>query len=350
MGKISTLAWIIEDPNSSNDGLVPLIKSPNLEVIEVPIDLPLIEKIKRIKDIVKQAESLSIKFCFIDSFIACHYARKYNKPYVIESGTDAFASSWYHGGAIKYKLFALPYEWLTKYYHSKSKHIIYVSKYFLQNKYPSKAHQLGCSDTVLPEVSVEVLEKRIRLIENNKRYNLGLIGSSSVEYRGHDTLIAVMSALRKKGYNVNVRFAGSDSGKNKRMNLAKSLNVEEYVYFDGYLNNKEIFEWIDDIDILIMPTLQETLGRAVIEAMSRGCPVIGSKETALPEQLGSDCIAPARDIDAICSIVENMINDKEYMKLCAIENFWRAKKYGSNITNNLRKQFYDNFYERNHLK
>lgn len=349
MGKITLLAWIKEDPNAEIDKLVPLLKSEQLKVLEVPITLSFFDKVKRIKQAVKEAKCLSIKFCFIDSFIACHYARKYGKPYVIESGTDAFTSSWYHGGSIKYKLFALPYEWLTRYYHAKAKNIIYVSKFFLQNKYPSKAIQVGCSDTVLSDVPQTVLDKRLNKILGSSEISLGLIGSSTVEYRGHDTLIEVMYVLRERGYNVNVRFAGSAAGKDKRIRRASELKVENYVFFDGYLNQSEIYHWIDGIDILVMPTLQETLGRAVIESMSRGCPVIGSSETALPEQLGSDCVVSAKNIPAIVSIIEHMINDKEYMKLCAIENFWRAKKYNSKITNRIRKQFYDNFYQRNGL-
>lgn len=350
MGKVSVMAWITEDPNEKAKNLYPLLQSPNLEVIEIPADLPFRKKVLQIKKIVKQAESLSIKFCFIDSFIACHYARKYKKPYIIESGSDAFTSSWFHGGSLKYKIFAIPYEFLTKYYHAKAKNIIYVSKTFLQRKYPSKAYQIGCSDAVITDVGLDVLNRRISKIQKSRNYKLGLIGNTSVEYRGHDTLIDVMRLLREKGYNVQVCFAGSDTGKAKRMEFATSLGVEKYVHFDGYLSKEEIYTWIDGIDILVMPTLQETLGRAVIEAMSRGCPVIGSIETALPEQLGSDCIAPARDVDGIARIIENMIIDVEYMKLCSIENYWRAKKYSNSITGRIRKIFYDDFYERNGLK
>lgn len=349
MGKISLLAWITEDNSMKTDKLVPLLQSPDIEIIELPNNLTFFEKIKKIKKFVKEADSLSIKFCFIDSFIACHYAKKFSKPYVIESGTDAFASSWYHGGGVKYKVFAYPYEQLTRYYHATSKFIIYVSKFFLQKKYPSKAFQLGCSDTVLPDVPKNVLDIRLERINHQQKYTLGLIGSSSVEYRGHDTLIYVLSELRKRGHDITVRFAGSKSGINKRTKLSKSLGINDFVSFDGYMTQEEIFNWIDEIDILVMPTLQETLGRAVIEAMSRGCPVIGSAETALPEQIGSDCIAPARNVKAIADIIENMIINKTYMKLCAIENYWRAKKYSNEITNNLRKDFYDEFYRRNGL-
>lgn len=347
MGDITILGWLIDNFEEENSKKIELLQNDRLHIILYPDCLPLRKKAKLIKKHVKEAECLSLKFCFIDSFIACHYANRYKKKYVIESGTDAFKSTWYHGGSIKYKLGAIPYEMLTKYYHWKAENVIYVSKKYLQNKYRSTGNQIGCSDTVLMDVSDDILQNRIKRIELDKtKIVLGLIGAARAEYRGHDILIRTASALVDKGYDIEVRFLGSKKGKEKRSSLANSLKIQDKVYFDGYKDKKGVYEWIDNIDILVMPTLAETLGRAVIEAMSLGCPVIGSSETALSEQLGSDCIASARDIKAISLIIEHMILDREYMKYCAYENFYRAKKYNSNVTNKERKKFYDEFYMR----
>lgn len=349
MGSIDILGWEVENKDEDLSKLTELDYTDKIKVHLFSDKLPLVKKIEVIKKYVKDAECLSLKFCFIDSFIACHYANKYNKKYVIESGTDAFKSTWYHGGAMFYKLIAIPYELLTKYYHHKASYIIYVSKRFLQRKYKSSAKQIGCSDTVLLNVDEEILRKRICRIDSQKRVSLGLIGASHVEYRGHDTLIEVASVLKAKGFDIEIRFLGGEKNKEKRIALAKRLGIERLVFFDGYKDKKGVFEWIDNIDILVMPTLQETLGRAVIEAMSRGCPVIGTVETALPEQIGSDCITYARNVDSIAGIIERMIEDKEYMKYCALENFYRAKKYNSTVTNEVRKQFYDQFYLENNI-
>ena len=126
----------------------------------------------------------------------------------------------------------------------------------------------------------------IEALPADRTLTLGLIGAARVAYRGHDTLIRVMAKLRRAGYDVRVRFLGDDKGKESHIAVAEREGVAEYVSFDGYRTQEGVFEWIDGIDILVMPTLSETLGRAVIEAMSRGCPVIGSAETALPEQIG----------------------------------------------------------------
>lgn len=356
MGSISILGWQLKEDEVDITKLEALEDNPSINVILHPIEAQFLEKVKIIEEEVKKAESLSIKFCFVDSFIACHFSNKYNKPYVIESGTDASSSSWYHGGSIKYKLITPPYQLITKYYHKKAKYIIYVSKHFLQKKYPSKATQIGCSDAVISPVDEKVLMQRIEKIkrlsdcQGSPKIVLGLIGAASVAYRGHERLIRVAKTLKEKGYVVEVRFLGSDRGKEKHLKTASDLGLSDAVIFDGYRTKQGVFEWIDNIDVLVMPTLQETLGRAVIEAMSRGCPVIGSLETALPEQIGSDCIVSAKDINGIAQILEHMLLDNEYMQYCAYENYYRAKKYYSNVSNSMKRKFYDIFLLENGLR
>lgn len=350
MGAVSILGWQVSNAGLDFSKLQPLEENDNLRVTLYPDGLPLIKKAKVIENVVKNADCLSLKFGLMDALIACHYARKYRVPYVIESASETWEALWYHGGSPKYKLLAFPMEWLIRRYHRKAKYILYVSQFYLQKKYPSKAVQAGCSDAVLHPVEESVLQRRIRKIEAlpaDRTLTLGLIGAARVAYRGHDTLIRVMAKLRRAGYDVRVRFLGDDKGKESHIAVAEREGVAEYVSFDGYRTQEGVFEWIDGIDILVMPTLSETLGRAVIEAMSRGCPVIGSAETALPEQIGSDCIAPARDVSKISEIVEHMILDNDYMKWCAYENYYRAKKYDSAVTNERRRRFYQTFYRDN---
>ena len=142
-----------------------------------------------------------------------------------------------------------------------------------------------------------------------------------------------------------MKFLGGGTKNLQLIKLAESLGIKDIIEFGGRLQHNEVLLWIDEIDVLVMPTLAESLGRAVIEAMSRACPVVGSIETALREQVGSDCIVHARDVDQITFTVENIISRKDYTKACAYENFYRAIKYASDYTYSLRKNFYDEFYK-----
>lgn len=345
MGNIEILGWIVDTPNIN--GLEKLTLNKQIKLYLYDDKLSFFKKCNVIKRHVIKADSISLKLCIKDAMIACYYANRHKKNYVIESGSDAFASAWHHGGGLKYKIAAIPFEILARYYHKKAKYIIYVSRKYLQNKYKSNAYQIGCPDVVLEKTSKKILENRIEHINlTTSKFTLGLIGSTNVEYRGHDTLIKVAGILNREGYKIDVRFLGSENGKEKRLKTARLEHIEDKIYFDGYKDKRGVYSWIDQIDVLVMPTLTETLGRAVIEAMSRGCPVIGSIETALIEQIPSDCLAEAKNVNQICEILRHMFSSKSYMKNCAYENFYRARKYLSSETNIIRKKFYDNFYKK----
>lgn len=66
--------------------------------------------------------------------------------------------------------------------------------------------------------------------------------------------------------------------------------VADRVVFKGQMKHQQVLEWIDSLDIYIQPSMQEGLPRALIEAMSRACPAIGSSTGGIPELLPSDAI------------------------------------------------------------
>ncbi|XFA99109.1 glycosyltransferase [Candidatus Izemoplasma sp. B36] len=61
-------------------------------------------------------------------------------------------------------------------------------------------------------------------------------------------------------------------------NLSKSLNISENVIFYGYMSRNSILEFMKKIEVFIMISNYETFGLVYLEAMSRGCIVIASKE------------------------------------------------------------------------
>ena len=344
MGPYKMMAWTVDKGNYNLEHLEVFDETMGVELIINSGKTSLFNKFNLIRKVVRNADCLSFKLPLPHSIIGCLWAILYNKKYVVESGGDLLTALWYHEG-IAYKLMAVPLDLIVRIEHRLAKHIIYVSKNFLQKKYLSKARQLGCSDAVIYITPESVLAKRIDKITNKRGcFRLGLIGATQAGYRGHDTLIKAASLLKDKGYDIKVSFLGGGTADDKRKKCAKKCNIGDRIEFCGRIKHDEVLSWIDNIDVLVMPTLQETLGRAVIEAMSRGCPVIGTYETALGEQIGSDCLVHARNVQEIANTIERIIKYKDYALMCARENFYRAMKYNIGLTYEFRKEFYDEFY------
>ena len=104
-----------------------------------------------------------------------------------------------------------------------------------------------------------------------------------------------------------------------------------------------VFEWLDNIDIYIQPSKTEGMPRALIEAMSRGVPSLGTRVGGITELLESSYIfSNSRyNIDEICDILKKMDNEK--LKSQASRNYNQAQKYNKNIIEALRSELYKDF-------
>lgn len=71
--------------------------------------------------------------------------------------------------------------------------------------------------------------------------------------------------------------------KERLINFAKSLGIDDKIYFYGYLDNAS--SYIHKFDFLCLPSKWEGLGLVLIEAMFQQTPIIGSDAGAIPEVL-----------------------------------------------------------------
>jgi glycosyltransferase involved in cell wall biosynthesis len=69
-------------------------------------------------------------------------------------------------------------------------------------------------------------------------------------------------------------------------NLARHLDVQDRVIFAGRIPHEEIAAFYRHASALIMPSLEETFGLPIIEAMVAGCPVITSNIGSMAEIAG----------------------------------------------------------------
>ena len=92
MGPVSLMAWVVEEGQYDISKLEELNRRNDLDLIVNRDNISFLKKCKAIKGAIKDSDAVNLKLPLINSIIGCYYARKYKKPYVIESGGDAFAS------------------------------------------------------------------------------------------------------------------------------------------------------------------------------------------------------------------------------------------------------------------
>lgn len=350
--EIRVVGRIKEVHNRSDVELVSVSSGPGVSFVNCPGLLSVkgllfnIHKAHSIlKEEIENADAVIIRMHSMSGSLAAMIARRKKVPYLVEVVGCSRTAFWYYG-TLTGKLAALPSYRLEKYIIRHAPFAIYVSRNFLQQRYPNKHYSVGCPDCCVALTDSSVLENRIRRIDgyNDKTiYRLGFVGAANVEYKGLETALKALARLSVNDRNYRLCILGGGDY-SRWIKKAEEYGIREMLEFSGIRGGgQEVFEWFDTIDIFIMPSFQETLGRALIEAMSRGCPALGTRDTAIPEQLGDDCLFYAGDEKMLEQLIRGMKESKEYMKMCARENFYRAQKYSEEILKPKRDRYWHDF-------
>ena len=272
--------------------------------------------------------------------MAKRYAKKYRKPFLIEVVGCAWDAMWNHsliGKAIA------PFAFLSlRRVVKDAPFVSYVTEQFLQSRYPTKGRSVGVSDVELQPVDPSVLDARIHRIEEaTPPLRIGTAGTVEVAYKGQEYVIRALAELKSKG-NAGFEYHLAGGGSPIRLKqLAETLGVLDQVVFEGSLPHDAVFDWLDSMDLYIQPSLTEGLPRALVEAMSRGLPAIGSCVGGIPELLGNEYIFPKKDADSIAELLENL--HSKQLRSMARRNFERAQRFQKQLLEEKRIQFYTAF-------
>lgn len=274
----------------------------------------------------------------IIAFRAVDCAKKLRKPYMVELMGDAWDGYWNHDLTGK---FIAPYMFIKmKRIVRDSDYALYVTEKFLQNRYPCKRRSTNASNVVIGELNPQLLESRISKISLMDRKKISLMTSAGVDAhaKGHEFVICAMKELNRKGYTITYYLAGGGN-QNRLRNIAKENGVEDQVVFLGELSMEKVYEYIDNVDIYIQPSLQEGLPRAVIEAMSRACPCLGSRTAGTPELLDTECIFERKSSIAIAEKIIWFL--QQDLSKYATHNFQHAKEYTEEVLDRRRNAYFD---------
>lgn len=260
--------------------------------------------------------------------LACSIARRLNKPYLVEVVACAWDALWNYG-SIKGRAYAPLLFARMRQAVSHAPYVSYVSQEFLQTRYPAPRAKnvVAVSNVELPAPDSRTLARRFeRLSAQPDTLVIGLIGSLKTRYKGVDLAIDALAQVRSAGIDAELRvLGGGDPTVFKQIAIAK--NVEEQVHFDGLLDRKSVMVWLDALDIYIQPSLQEGVPRALIEAMSRGCPAIGSRCGGIPELLPEGCLVPVGDSRQLYQRLRSGLDSLDWRISQAEQNVARAQKF-----------------------
>jgi len=282
------------------------------------------------------------------AMMAGKLARKHGKPFAVEMSGCAFDHSWYHGALIG-KLYAP-----VKYVRAKAMvryadFVVYVTEHFLQRRYPTKARRVEHASNVdLVACGAEILERRLARIEDDQgRIVFGMIANFGNKLKGLSVFLESLSRVKDRLGDFELRVLGHGPVAAVEAALPR-YGLEGRVVFSGSLPGGEaVCAWLDDIDVYVQPSFHEGLPRALIEAMSRGCPALASDAGGSGELLAADEIHRRGDVDGL-ALGLLLARDRLWQRGQAQRNFEAAKAYGRDVLMERRERFWAEFRDYSH--
>jgi glycosyltransferase involved in cell wall biosynthesis len=225
----------------------------------------------------------------------------------------------------------------------------YVTKQTLQRRYPAGAGAYTCSlsDVALggcladTETIVKRKQRAYELAAGCRRpVRLGFAGSLEMHYKGADVLVKAVAVCLRQGLSVEAHLAGDGRSRPQFESLARELGISRSVHFHGQLPAGEaVFDFLNSMDIFVMPSRTEGLPCALMEAMARGCPCIASAVGGIPELLAPEALVPPSDEGQLAAAVERFVGDRELLLRMIERNLEVAKGYRPELLAETRRRF-----------
>lgn len=309
-----------------------------------------IKKRKKVRMIIKEAvyncDKVICGTCSgIVANLVTYYCRKYNKPYLVQCLGYTFEGQWYH--SIKGKIVSFKSEFDAHKNIKKAPYVLYVTEKACQDRYPTNGKSLGCSDVEISSSSDQVIEDRLNRIKTKEKgkFVFGTAASLDVKWKGQHIALKAIKKLVNEGYDIEYQLIGMGNPEYLRK-VATKLGVQDSLKILGSKRHEDVANWLDTIDVYIQPSYQEGLCRSIVEAMSRGCPVVCTDAGGNYELVESKYIAKKGSPRSLYKKIKIMLTEKE-LESAAIVNFEKSKNYDSRVLTEKRMNFYKDFFNEN---
>jgi glycosyltransferase involved in cell wall biosynthesis len=145
------------------------------------------------------------------------------------------------------------------------------------------------------------------------RARLGIAGGALViagagrlvRVKGFDLLLAALPRVLSELTDAHVVLVGDGPEREALQAQATRLGVADRVVFAGAVRSAgEVLEHLAAADVCAAPSRNEGMGRALVEAMALGLPVVGAAVGGIPDVVGSDeagRLVPAGDAEALAA-------------------------------------------------
>ncbi|WP_273778507.1 glycosyltransferase family 4 protein [Acinetobacter sp. GSS19] len=163
-----------------------------------------------------------------------------------------------------------------------------------------------------------------------------------VDYKGTHILIDAVALLKVKGYQMRLLVAGDGEEKDNLIAQIQHLKLENEVQFLGWIKGEQKTQFYHDVDIIVVPTMNDTQPLAILDAFAWGKPVVASDHISVQQIIRhgeNGLMARQNDAENLAEKIIYLIDHPEKLKSIAVTGYQDAlQKYQfKKIEENLNK-------------
>jgi glycosyltransferase involved in cell wall biosynthesis len=206
--------------------------------------------------------------------------------------------------------------------------VAYVTQRALQRRYPpgASAFSTQYSSVELPDSHYALEPRRYG---TSPEHVLVSVGTLEQLYKGPDVVLAALEEL-VSAHPVSLRWAGGGKYLDAMRARAAATGVSGRAEFVGCLPpGRPIRDLLDGGDLFILASRQEGVPRAMLEAMARGLPCIGTRVGGMTELLPDECLVPPNDPGALARKRRAVLSEPEQLSRMSEQSLATARRYNS---------------------
>ena len=155
--------------------------------------------------------------------------------------------------------------------------------------------------------------------------------------KGVSELLRVISELNTAGTPVRLTAAGGGEVARYKTE-AQTLGIDHLCHFTGWIPHEACLNYLTGADVLVLPSFNEGLPMAILEALSAGIPIIATPVGSIAEVLesGTNCLlVPPGDMRALKAAICQIRSDeklRESISVCGRERFEQSFRISEYVT------------------
>ena len=220
-----------------------------------------------------------------------------------------------------------------------SKAAIYVTKQYLQRRYPVSynVYSTYASNVILKDSYIV----NMSVMEFNRKLSIISIGMLAQMYKCPDIVLEAIKILKDEGIDCELVWLGDGKYKEAMKQYACELGVADCVRFEGLIPaGQEVINYILKADVFVLVSQTEGLPRALIEAMACGKFCVATNVGGIPELLESKWLVKPRDAKALANMIIYAINNPQEVYAQVKQNLQKVMDYRESVLIQRRNEFY----------